>query len=382
MTIKTFLDEVRFKTYTDDIVLPFDRSTEVHSSLMVQLKEALKRVEGLKGSTEYSINNLHGIKRDVDEIFKKINSKIDILDNLAEGYQYLNTNELDNDAIHSLKIFNLKDRYGYNDITQSLTLNRLNKIRELKPTSVKKDNLQAEELYKITGTYRDSLIGIVRVSNENTEILKAELLDVRKDLLSTLLVSNGRVLGNLPEDVRYIKVYTNNVDKDRSNYTTLSILENKYDSYHSVIVGEGIFEKKGSLLKVVIDSKVPTESYLILDLNISYQNKYTNELEEYTLTFNGITSREILVDKNTVKGKVLDLDGNEVESSRVIGDYVLVKEKIDKALPIVHLGNKVFDISGIRSDTFQVSLKVSMYNTIDNTKTPEIKGIFAYVTER
>lgn len=382
MTIKTFLDEVRFKTYTDDIVLPFDRSTEVHSSLMVQLKEALKRVEGLKGSTEYSINNLHGIKRDVDEIFKKINSKIDILDNLAEGYQYLNTNELDNDAIHSLKIFNLKDRYGYNDITQSLTLNRLNKIRELKPTSVKKDNLQAEELYKITGTYRDSLIGIVRVSNENTEILKAELLDVRKDLLSTLLVSNGRVLGNLPEDVRYIKVYTNNVDKDGSNYTTLSILENKYDSYHSVIVGEGIFEKKGSLLKVVIDSKVPTESYLILDLNISYQNKYTNELEEYTLTFNGITSREILVDKNTVKGKVLDLDGNEVESSRVIGDYVLVKEKIDKALPIVHLGNKVFDISGIRSDTFQVSLKVSMYNTIDNTKTPEIKGIFAYVTER
>ncbi len=382
MTIKTFLDEVRFKTYTDDIVLPFDRSTEVHSSLMVQLKEALKRVEGLKGSTEYSINNLHGIKRDVDEIFKKINSKIDILDNLAEGYQYLNTNELDNDAIHSLKIFNLKDRYGYNDITQSLTLNRLNKIRELKPTSVKKDNLQAEELYKITGTYRDSLIGIVRVSNENTEILKAELLDVRKDLLSTLLVSNGRVLGDLPEDVRYIKVYTNNVDKDRSNYTTLSILENKYDSYHSVIVGEGIFEKKGSLLKVVIDSKVPTESYLILDLNISYQNKYTNELEEYTLTFNGITSREILVDKNTVKGKVLDLDGNEVESSRVIGDYVLVKEKIDKALPIVHLGNKVFDISGIRSDTFQVSLKVSMYNTIDNTKTPEIKGIFAYVTER
>lgn len=382
MTIKTFLDEVRFKTYTDDIVLPFDRSTEVHSSLMVQLKEALKRVEGLKGSTEYSINNLHGIKRDVDEIFKKINSKIDILDNLAEGYQYLNTNELDNDAIHSLKIFNLKDRYGYNDITQSLTLNRLNKIRELKPTSVKKDNLQAEELYKITGTYRDSLIGIVRVSNENTEILKAELLDVRKDLLSTLLVSNGRVLGNLPEDVRYIKVYTNNVDKDRSNYTTLSILENKYDSYHSVIVGEGIFEKKGSLLKVVIDSKVPTESYLILDLNISYQNKYTNELEEYSLTFNGITSREILVDKNTVKGKVLDLDGNEVESSRVIGDYVLVKEKIDKALPIVHLGNKVFDISGIRSDTFQVSLKVSMYNTIDNTKTPEIKGIFAYVTER
>lgn len=281
-----------------------------------------------------------------------------------------------------MKIFNLKDRYGYNDITQSLTLNRLNKIRELKPTSVKKDNLQAEELYKITGTYRDSLIGIVRVSNENTEILKAELLDVRKDLLSTLLVSNGRVLGNLPEDVRYIKVYTNNVDKDRSNYTTLSILENKYDSYHSVIVGEGIFEKKGSLLKVVIDSKVPTESYLILDLNISYQNKYTNELEEYTLTFNGITSREILVDKNTVKGKVLDLDGNEVESSRVIGDYVLVKEKIDKALPIVHLGNKVFDISGIRSDTFQVSLKVSMYNTIDNTKTPEIKGIFAYVTER
>lgn len=382
MTIKTFLDEVRFKTYTDDIVLPFDRSTEIHSSLMVQLKEALKRVEGLKGSTEYSINNLHGIKRDVDEIFKKINSKIDILDNLAEGYQYLNTNELDNDAVHSLKIFNLKDRYGYNDITQSLTLNRLNKIRELKPTSVKKDNLQAEELYKITGTYRDSLIGIVRVSNENTEILKAELLDVRKDLLSTLLVSNGRVLGNLPEDVRYIKVYTNNVDKDRSNYTTLSILENKYDSYHSVIVGEGIFEKKGSLLKVVIDSKVPTESYLILDLNISYQNKYTNELEEYTLTFNGITSREILVDKNTVKGKVLDLDGNEVESSRVIGDYVLVKEKIDKALPIVHLGNKVFDISGIRSDTFQVSLKVSMYNTIDNTKTPEIKGIFAYVTER
>lgn len=382
MTIKTFLDEVRFKTYTDDIVLPFDRGTEIHSSLMVQLKEALKRVEGLKGSTEYSINNLHGIKRDVDEIFKKINSKIDILDNLAEGYQYLNTNELDNDAVHSLKIFNLKDRYGYNDITQSLTLNRLNKIRELKPTSVKKDNLQAEELYKITGTYRDSLIGIVRVSNENTEILKAELLDVRKDLLSTLLVSNGRVLGNLPEDVRYIKVYTNNVDKDRSNYTTLSILENKYDSYHSVIVGEGIFEKKGSLLKVVIDSKVPTESYLILDLNISYQNKYTNELEEYTLTFNGITSREILVDKNTVKGKVLDLDGNEVESSRVIGDYVLVKEKIDKALPIVHLGNKVFDISGIRSDTFQVSLKVSMYNTIDNTKTPEIKGIFAYVTER
>lgn len=382
MTIKTFLDEVQFKTYTDDVVLPFDRSTEVHSSLMVQLKEALKRVEGLKGSTEYSINNLHGIKRDVDEIFKKINSKIDILDNLAEGYQYLNTNELDNDVIHSLKIFNLKDRYGYNDITQSLTLNRLNKVRELKPTSVKKDNLQAEELYKITGTYRDSLVGIVRMSNENTEILKAELLDVRKDLLSTLLVSNGRVLGDLSEDVRYIKVYTNNVDKDRSNYTTLSILENKYDSYHSVIVGEGIFEKKGSLFKVVIDSKVPTESHLILDLNISYQNKYTNELEEYTLTFNGITSREILVDKNTVKGKVLDLDGNEVESSRVIGDYVLVKEKIDKTLPIVHLGNKVFDISGIRSDTFQVSLKVSMYNTIDNTKTPEIKGMFAYVTER
>lgn len=382
MTIKTFLDEVRFKTYTNEITLPFDRSTETHSSLMVQLKEALKTVEGLKGSTEYSINSLKGIRRDVEEIFKKINSKIDMLDTLAEGYQYLNTNELDNDTIHSLKIFNLKDRSGYNDITKSLTLNRLNKARELKPTSVRKENIDAEELYKITGTYRDSLVGITKSDNENTEILKAELLDSRKDLLSTLLVNNGRILGNLPEKVKYIKVYTNNIDKDRSNYTKLSILENRYDNYNSVIIGEGVFEKKGSLLKLVIDSKVPTESYLILDLSISYQNKYTNELEEYLLTFNGVTSRNILVDKNKVQGKVLDLDGNEVDVSNVIGDYVLVKENIDKSLPIVHLGNKVFDISGIKSDTFQISLKASLYNTTDNTKTPEIRGVFAYVTER
>ena len=382
MTIKNFLEEVRFKTYVEDVVLPFDRTLEAHSTLMVQLKEALLKVEGLKQSTEYSINSLHGIKKDVEGIFEKINDKIDILNNLAEGYQYLNTNDLDNDIIHSFKVFNLKDRVGYNNLTDSLTLERLNKARELKPTTVKKANSSAEEFYKITSTYKDSLIGIVSSDKENTDLVRAELLDSKKNLLSVLLVKNGKILEPLSEDVKYVKVYTNNVDKDRPNYTSISVLDNRYDSYNSVIIGEGLFEKKGNLFKIIMDSKVPTESYMILELRVTYENKYTRELEEYTLIFNSITSREILVDKNTVKGRVTDLNGSQVDSSNVVEDYVLVKENIDKSLPIVHLGNKVFDISGIKSDSFQISLKASMYNTTDNTKTPEIKGVFAYVTER
>ena len=382
MTIKNFLEEVRFKTYVEDVVLPFDRTLEAHSTLMVQLKEALLKVEGLKQSTEYSINSLHGIKKDVEGIFEKINDKIDILNNLAEGYQYLNTNDLDNDIIHSFKVFNLKDRVGYNNLTDSLTLERLNKARELKPTTVKKANSSAEEFYKITSTYKDSLIGIVSSDKENTDLVRAELLDSKKNLLSVLLVKNGKILKPLSEDVKYVKVYTNNVDKDRPNYTSISVLDNRYDSYNSVIIGEGLFEKKGNLFKIIMDSKVPTESYMILELRVTYENKYTRELEEYTLIFNSITSREILVDKNTVKGRVTDLNGSQVDSSNVVEDYVLVKENIDKSLPIVHLGNKVFDISGIKSDSFQISLKASMYNTTDNTKTPEIKGVFAYVTER
>lgn len=382
MTIKDFLEEVRFKTYVEDTLIPFDRSEKPLSTLVVQLDQALKKVQGLKESTEYSINSLNVVRRDAEDIFKKINDKISMLDNLAEGYQYLNTNELDRDLIHGLKVFNLKDIPNYNDITKSVTLPRLSKARFLKPSVVQKNNLNAEEVYKITGTYRDSIVGIVRLEHDNTELLKADFLNDKEDLLETALVVDGRITTKLSEDVKYIKVYTNNIEKDRASYTTLSILDNRYDSYSSVILGEGIFEKKGDLLKIILDAKVPTESFLILDLKISYKNMYTDELEEYNLTINSITSRYIIVERDSVKGKVLDLNGNEVDSNSSLDDYVMIKEVVDDTLPIQHLGNRVFDVKGIKSNSFKVTLKGTMYNTIDNTKTPEVKGIFAYVTER
>lgn len=327
MSIKSFLEEVRFNTYTTDIDIPYDRTEQPYSFLVCQLRRAVEVAQGLQESTEYSLDSYLDVRKDVGEIFRKIEDKIEKLSRLAEGYQYLNTNELDNDTIHDLQVFELTDKVGYNDITKSLTLPRLNKARELRPTTVKKENIGGEELYKLK-EYRDSVLGITVIDGNNTQIVKAELLDEKKELISVVLPVNGRILHKLPEETRYVLVHTNNADKLKSYYTTLSVLENRYEERSTLTLGEGTF-KAGKLFKLFLDTRVPTEAQLKVEV------KFTHGTE--VSTWDGSTST----------GKVK------------------------------HLGNKVFDVSGIGE--FYVIVKVTLESTTD---TPEIRGAFAYVTEK
>lgn len=375
MSIKNFLEEVRFKTFTDETEVPFDRSELPYSSLVVYMRDVMARLDSFKQSTQYSLESLANVERDVKDIFGKINEKIDLLEEMVEGYQYLNTNELGNDVIHSLKVFSLKD--GYNPITKSVTLPRLSKARELRPNVVVKGNILAEETFKLSDTYRDSLIGVTTVDKENTEIVKVLLLDGKDRLIDTLLPVDGNVLGSFHEDVKYIKVQTNNVEEDRESYTRVSILENRYSGYSEVMLGSRNMENKGNTLKLLLDTKIPIGSFLTLEVGITYTEN--GERKEHKLKVNGTASKYILEEKGKQDGRVMNLEGFEVDIDKVLDDYVLVKERVEG---VKHLGNKVFDISSIKSDTFTLTLKALLYSISDNTKTPEIKGVFAYVTER
>lgn len=383
MSIQSFLDEVRFNTVTAELEMPMgDNPDKSTSELIADIAEVAYFLKSLTSSSNFLIENYYGIRADIDNVFNKIDDKIEKLTILAEGFQHLNTNELSNDTIHSLSVFNLKDKEGYNDLLQSLTLPRLNKARHFKPTKVVKNHIETEETFRLLNTYRDSILTITKIDDINTELLRADLLNDKRELITSVLPKNNKVTSQINEDVKYIKVITNNVDLSHQSFTNLSILANKYENYHSVTLGGDKFDKDGDVFKLILDQHIPTESHLSYELKFSYTNKYTNELEESTLYFNSLTSREVLVDKNKVSGIIIDLNGNRVDVRDTLDDYVFTKEFSSKDSVVKHLGGKVFDISKIRADTFNVTLRATFYNNIDDTKSPEIKGVFAYVTKR
>ena len=48
---------------------------------------------------------------------------------------------------------------------------------------------------------------------------------------------------------------------------------------------------------------------------------------------------------------------------------------------IKYLNNNIFDISKLNSSEFKLTLSLDLFSLYDNTKTPLIKGIYAYVTD-
>ena len=48
---------------------------------------------------------------------------------------------------------------------------------------------------------------------------------------------------------------------------------------------------------------------------------------------------------------------------------------------ILKLNNNIFDISKLNSSEFKLTLSLDLFSLYDNTKTPLIKGIYAYVTD-
>lgn len=64
------------------------------------------------------------VEEEVKALFNNIYKKLDKLEELSEGYQNLNTNELLTSSIHSFNIFDIKSSSNYDTYFEALALEK------------------------------------------------------------------------------------------------------------------------------------------------------------------------------------------------------------------------------------------------------------------
>lgn len=287
-------------TYEADI--PFETTREPFSERLASAHLALQGALEVQKGVQVCKEGGEALLQELSTVFDKIEEKIDKLELIAEGFQRLNTNELGDDTIHSFRVLS----------TEELSLPRTALAKHFKPRKVHKANIEGEELFKING-YNGATLVVVPHDPENTEVVRVDILDAKGNRLSQITHK-----GKLPEDARQVKVFSNNIDKDKPFYTTLTILDNTFQE-ESEIFFEESFEKEGDVLKLIIDHYTPPTC-----------------------------SIEVVVSSGGV----------------------ILKE----------LGKYMYDISKL-PQSFPLSVRLSLA-TSSPSFSPEIKGIYAYVTKR
>lgn len=289
-------------TYEADI--PFETTRESFSERLASARLALQGALEVQKGVQVCKEGGEALLQELSTVFDKIEEKIDKLELIAEGFQRLNTNELGDDTIHSFRVLS----------TEELSLPRTALAKHFKPRKVHKANIEGEELFKING-YNGATLVVVPENKENTEVVRVDILDAKGNRLSQIDTSLRCLL---PEDTRQVKVFSNNIDKDKPFYTTLTILDNTFQEESEMFFEES-FEKEGDVLKLIIDHYTPPACSI-----------------EVSVSSGGVILKE--------------------------------------------LGKYMYDISKL-PQSFPLSVRLSL-STSSPSFSPEIKGIYAYVTKR
>lgn len=373
MYLDRFLEEYRDYLQAKD---PIDES---YPELLTEFEKYILDVNMIevlnlfRYNLEYLESNIDKIEGDIISLYDNLSNKIDKVVDLSESYQRLNTHEFNKSAsINNLIIYDLKSRQAFDHYLNSLSLPRIGVIKNLRPEGVDRSNIGSVESYRVPSGRSDSLVSI-KVLDENNTSLKRSVCVSKSGL--ELLSTTDKVF-NIPTGTNTVKVITDNVDISKPSYTSVDLLTHNYSQYLRVSFEDKLFRKEGKQLKLVIDKDVPTDCYITGKLTV----RYGSVLE--SVYFNVGNGKKILTPHSESKGITTDLYGNVVSEDSVENDDLVLGDEYSTNESIIkYKGNGVFDISRINSKTFNVNLSFSLYSVSNNTKTPQIKGLYAYVTD-
>lgn len=381
MAIDTFLNEYRDYMFSKNTILDFINDATSPSDVYVILHASLNTLRELQTTMLFLDENLIDIEREVEELFENVYKKIDKIEEIAEGYQNLNTNELSYDDIKSFKAFNITKSSFYDEYFKALALPRRNKIRRLTTNFITRENINAKEVF----------VGFI---DKDTHFIKVVLIDPEKSILKRvdLIGDKGQTLESIYDrslikvsrEVVSVEVVTDNVEKNLNSFSYIDSLNDVYVDQASIALTEEVFEKKGSLFKINIDSEIPTQCEATLKITTQFKDRVSNKLKRESVYINLKNSREVILTKIESKpGATLkDIYGNSVSVQDLdSNDLVLGPEFSTDEVSIKHKGNKVFDISGMNTEEFSITASITLYSFIDQNQTPKIKGMYGYVTE-
>ena len=381
MAIDSFLKEYRDYMYTKDVLLSRLNSESSSSDIYVITHHCINILKELKSQMAYLDKNLLDVEKEVDLIFENVYKKIKKIEDIAEGYQNLNTNELAEESIKSFKSFKIQNRSLYDEYYKGLTLPRTNKVNSLSTNFIERSNIDGKEHYKNLVFDEDFFIK-VNLVDSNKSILKKVSFYNKNDRLIEEVYDKSLI--KTPKETNKIIVHTDNTTSELSNYTTLDILNDKFSKNVSISLEEESFLKEGNLFKLNIDYNLPTQCFTTLKLMFKFKNLETKKNDQVIIYTSLNNDRNILIKKNEAKPESIlkDFYGNVLTIENINNnDLVFSPEYSTNNEIIKHLGNRVFDISELKTKAFNLSVSLSMYSLIDENKTPVIKGLFGYVTD-
>lgn len=378
MAIDNYLKEYRDYFFVQESYLKDLHDNISENDMYVILTDTNNKLIELKNSMYFLDTNIMYIEEEVKALFNNIYKKLDKLEELSEGYQNLNTNELLTSSIHSFNIFDIKSSSNYDTYFEALALERTNNIKNIVTNKVIKNNINAVENYTLDTNNLEQFIKINIINPDKTSLVRVDFFNKDKVLIESI---NEKKLLNVPIETKFFDVITNNTESNQNHYTSVDLLNSVYTSTSSTTTSDVLFKKEGDLLKLVIDSDVPTNTYGSLIVTFKYKDIFDTNFKEEKVYLSVNNNNLVLLPKYNIKNDAYDFEGNSIDLSSSNNSDLFFTSEYSYNNLIKHIGNKTFNIKNINAKEFSVSLTINLYSLIDNTKTPLIKGIFGYVTE-
>lgn len=378
MAIDNYLKEYRDYFFVQESYLKDLHDNVSENDMYVILTDTNNKLIELKNSMYFLDTNIMYVEEEVKALFNNIYKKLNKLEELSEGYQNLNTNELLTSSIHSFNIFDIKSSSNYDTYFEALALERTNNIKNIVTNKVIKNNINAVENYTLDTNNLEQFIKINIINPDKTSLVRVDFFNKDKVLIESI---NEKKLLNVPIETKFFDVITNNTESNQNHYTSVDLLNSVYTSTSSTTTSDVLFKKEGDLLKLVIDSDVPTNTYGSLIVTFKYKDIFDNNFKEEKVYLSVNSNNLVLLPKYDIKNDAYDFEGNSIDLSSSNNSDLFFTSEYSYNNLIKHIGNKTFNIKNINAKEFSVSLTINLYSLIDNTKTPLIKGIFGYVTE-
>ncbi len=378
MAIDNYLKEYRDYFFVQESYLKDLHDNVSENDMYVILTDTNNKLIELKNSMYFLDTNIMYVEEEVKALFNNIYKKLNKLEELSEGYQNLNTNELLTSSIHSFNIFDIKSSSNYDTYFEALALERTNNIKNIVTNKVIKNNINAVENYTLDTNNLEQFIKINIINPDKTSLVRVDFFNKDKVLIESI---NEKKLLNVPIETKFFDVITNNTESNQNHYTSVDLLNSVYTSTSSTTTSDVLFKKEGDLLKLVIDSDIPTNTYGSLIVTFKYKDIFDNNFKEEKVYLSVNSNNLVLLPKYDIKNDAYDFEGNSIDLSSSNNSDLFFTSEYSYNNLIKHIGNKTFNIKNINAKEFSVSLTINLYSLIDNTKTPLIKGIFGYVTE-
>lgn len=369
--LNTFLQDYRDNLQSKGLINSYDLNSMTEHEKYVINTFNIDALENLLMNMNYLDSNIILIKKDLKKLFENIYEKLDNILELAEGYQKLNTNELIKDNIENFLILNIKNRLLYDDYNDGICLPRTKAIKNILNTSIERDNINAKETYKLKNNIMDSILKVNILNVQNTILKRISFINSKGKEISYV---SGKSVVEIPKETTTIEVATDNVNKDLPTYTSIDLIENLYVKSETVTFDDLEFKIKKKYLKLVFDYQIPTSCAVTVNVGIRSKNSF-----QENISFNLGNNNKIFTTVKNSKDIVQDIYGNKIDLEN-LKDSDIVLSDSKNTDNIKYLGNNILDLSNLNTNEFILSLSLDLYSLTDSTKTPIIKGIYAYVT--